>query len=242
MQWIRSHMSFANVMSLMALFVALGGTSVAAISLSKNSVGTKQIKKNGVRAIDISRNAVGASEIRSNAVAGGDVADGTLGTLDLADGSVITGKLADNSVLAPKVADNAVGSSEIASNAVGSGEVTDGSLGANDLQPGLLDLNLIARRTDFNLPAGPTPGNPGPEVDGFETCEPGETIIGGSVNTSSPAGATTLISRPSTDTVGNGGIPDDEAFAAWKGTARTNTNVAATMRVFAICASAPATP
>ena len=56
------------------------------------------------------------------------------------------------------------------------------------------------------------------------------------------AGATTLISRPAADNVGNGGIPDlgGDEFAFWKGSARTETNVAATMRVFAVCASAPA--
>jgi hypothetical protein len=61
MQWIRSHLSFANSISLIALFVALGGTSLAAVTLSKNSVGPKQIKKNAVRASEIKRNAVGAS-------------------------------------------------------------------------------------------------------------------------------------------------------------------------------------
>ena len=89
------------------------------------------------------------------------------------------------------------------------------------------------------LPAGPGVDQPGALVDGLETCEPGEKIIGGAVNTSSPEGATTVISRPSTDTVGPGGIPLDQPFGAWKGSARTTTNVAATMRVFAICAQTP---
>ncbi len=38
----------AFVISLIALFVALGGTTYAATSLPKNSVGTKQLKKNAV--------------------------------------------------------------------------------------------------------------------------------------------------------------------------------------------------
>src|SRR6185312_451281 len=37
--------SFANVMSCLALFVALGGASYAAVSLPNNSVGAKQIKR-----------------------------------------------------------------------------------------------------------------------------------------------------------------------------------------------------
>ena len=43
MQWTRSHLSFANVISVIALFVALGGASYAAVTLPKNSVGAKQI-------------------------------------------------------------------------------------------------------------------------------------------------------------------------------------------------------
>jgi hypothetical protein len=40
--------SFSTVISLIALFVALGGVSYAAISIPANSVGTKQLKNNSV--------------------------------------------------------------------------------------------------------------------------------------------------------------------------------------------------
>lgn len=45
---MRRHLNPALVISLIALFVALGGSSYAAIKLPKNSVGNKQIKKNAV--------------------------------------------------------------------------------------------------------------------------------------------------------------------------------------------------
>jgi hypothetical protein len=45
---IRSRMTFANVTSLVALFVALGGSSYAALNLPKGSVGAKQLRKNAV--------------------------------------------------------------------------------------------------------------------------------------------------------------------------------------------------
>ena len=54
----RFHPSPALVISLLALFVALGGTSYAAITaLPKNSVGTKQIKNGAVTAKKISPSA-----------------------------------------------------------------------------------------------------------------------------------------------------------------------------------------
>ena len=45
---IRSRLSYANVVATMALFIALGGVSYAAVTLPSNSVGRTQIKKNAV--------------------------------------------------------------------------------------------------------------------------------------------------------------------------------------------------
>jgi hypothetical protein len=39
---LRQRLTFANVVSLIALFVALGGSSYAAVTLKKNSVKGKQ--------------------------------------------------------------------------------------------------------------------------------------------------------------------------------------------------------
>jgi hypothetical protein len=53
----------ATVIALLALFVALGGTTYAATSLPKNSVGTKQLKKNAVTSKKIKSGAVTAAKI-----------------------------------------------------------------------------------------------------------------------------------------------------------------------------------
>ena len=202
LQGLRSRITSAHVIALIALFVAIGGTGYAAVKLPRNSVGSKQIKTGGVRSSEVRNGSLRARDFRDGDLPAGD--QGPQGLQGLPGIQGLQGEKGEK-----------------------------GDKGDKGDSPG---LQLIARRTDFNLPAGPGVNQPGAEVDGFETCEPGEVIIGGAVNTSSPAGATTLISRPSVDTVGNGGIPLDNAFAAWKGTARTETNAAATMRVFAICA------
>jgi hypothetical protein len=170
MQWIRSHLSFANAISMVALFVALGGTSIAAVSLSKNSVGSKQVKKNSLKAADIARNAVGASEIRSNSVRGGDVGDGSIGSLDLGDNSVGGGELADNSVGSGELGDNSVGSGELAADSVGSGEVTDGSLQDSDLAPGVAGGADSFARVQAN-------GTIQPNVAGFPPQSKGTILI-----------------------------------------------------------------
>ena len=251
MQWIRSHLSFANVISLMALFVALGGTTYAAVTLPKNSVGARQIKKNAVRAAEVRKNAVGASEIRSNAVVGGDVLDGGIGSLDILDGnltaadlgnnSVGSGELAPNSVGSSELADNSVGSSELAAdsvgnseladNSVGSGEVTDGSLGENDLQAGLLDPTVTIQRTDVALADNTTQA-----VEA--SCLPGSAAVAGgsSVDQTGSDDITLLVSRP-----GNGGfIPNDgESFNDWRAVYRNPNGGtgAAEIRAFVVCVS-----
>jgi hypothetical protein len=75
MQWIRRHLSFANAISVIALFVALGGTSYA---VAKNTIGAKQIKKDAVRASEIKSRAVGTSEVRNAALLAEDFKAGQL--------------------------------------------------------------------------------------------------------------------------------------------------------------------
>jgi hypothetical protein len=65
---IARHLSYANVTASLALFVALGGISWAAVALPRNSVGAKQIKTN----------AVGSAEVKDRALRRRDFASGTL--------------------------------------------------------------------------------------------------------------------------------------------------------------------
>jgi hypothetical protein len=45
---LRSRLTYANVVATLALFIALGGSSYAALQLPKGSVGGKQLRKNAV--------------------------------------------------------------------------------------------------------------------------------------------------------------------------------------------------
>lgn len=77
----RPKLTYANVMSSIAVFLALGGVSYAAATLPKNSVGHKQIKKNAVRSSEINKNAVAASEVKNDALGGDDINESKLGTV-----------------------------------------------------------------------------------------------------------------------------------------------------------------
>ncbi|NLT07772.1 MAG: hypothetical protein GXY03_15905 [Solirubrobacterales bacterium] len=105
MSRIRAGLTYANVMSTLAVFlVVAGGSAYAANQLAKNSVGPKQLKRNAVSAPKIKRGAVNASKIRRGAVA----------APKLRDGAVATPKLRDGAVTAAKIAPGAVGPAQLA--------------------------------------------------------------------------------------------------------------------------------
>jgi hypothetical protein len=75
---IRGTLSFANITSLIALTVALGGTSYAAIKLPSNSVSSTQIKAKAVKNSDLAANAVTSAKVRDGALLVKDFAPGQL--------------------------------------------------------------------------------------------------------------------------------------------------------------------
>ena len=70
---LRGRLSYANVTATLALFVALGGTSYAAITLPRNSVGSKQIRANAVGTAELKRGAVKSRDIRQRTIGVGDI-------------------------------------------------------------------------------------------------------------------------------------------------------------------------
>lgn len=62
----------AMIVAMVALIVALGGTSYAATKLAKNSVGTKQIKKNAVVSSKIKANSVNSSKVKNRSLTASD--------------------------------------------------------------------------------------------------------------------------------------------------------------------------
>lgn len=82
MKQLRKRLTYANVMSSIAVFLVLGGaTAIAAGQLAKNSVGPKQLKKNAVTSAKIKKNAVTTAKIKNGAITGAKVNAGTLGTV-----------------------------------------------------------------------------------------------------------------------------------------------------------------
>ena len=86
MRRIRSHLTFANAMSLVAVFIALGGAAYAV-----NTVRSSDIVDGEVKIADIGQGAVATSEVLNDSATGGG-----LTAADLRSGSVGSAEVADN--------------------------------------------------------------------------------------------------------------------------------------------------
>jgi hypothetical protein len=139
--YLRSH-----VLGLMALFIALSGTAVAANdsqTASSSAVSNAKFKKLKQR--------VTAVEAKLNGQATGDL-QGVYPNLTIRPSTVTENKLADNAVTANKIAANAVGTTKIADNAVNDAKVGPSAIGSSELK-------AINFRTSSNANSADIPNN-----------------------------------------------------------------------------------
>jgi len=72
---IRRRLTYANVMSSIAVFLVLGGAAFAAVQLPKNSVGTKQLKKSAVTSAKVKDGALKAVDFGAGQLPAGPKGD-----------------------------------------------------------------------------------------------------------------------------------------------------------------------
>jgi hypothetical protein len=156
---IRSRLTYANIMSTLALFFALTtGTvyaanewtganivdgSLTAADLAVGTIGTLRVQDNSLQAADLAPDSVGSSEIANGAVGTSELKIDAVQAINIADDTIDGGEVVDNSlhdidlatdsVHAAEIAANAVGASEILTGAVGGAEVANSSLTGSDL-------------------------------------------------------------------------------------------------------------
>jgi hypothetical protein len=134
MKQISKRLTYANVMSSIAVFLVLGGASALAAShLGKNSVGSKQLKKNAVTAAKIKTNAVTSAKIGANAVDGSKVKDGSLSGADINLGSLGTVPSANNANNATNAANAGNATKVNGVSIIRFGQRSDGGTGERDV-------------------------------------------------------------------------------------------------------------
>lgn len=149
------HLNYANVMSTLAVFLAVAGGSVAIAAVpDDDSVDSKTVIDDSLKSRDL---------MNGEAVKSTDVVDGELGSADIATGGVTDSDILTGAVKAPQidvgavgepeiaasavesaeVATDAINSSEISSSAVGSPEILDGSITGADIGDAQVDASEV---------------------------------------------------------------------------------------------------
>jgi hypothetical protein len=82
---LRRHLTYANVISTLCLFLVLGGgAAFAATKLAKSSVGTEQLKGEAVTKGKLAPNSVNSKKVVNGSLTGEDIASSTLGKVSSA--------------------------------------------------------------------------------------------------------------------------------------------------------------
>lgn len=145
--WIRLP-SPAMGVALVALVVALSGTSYAVVrigtnQIKANAITSPKIRNGQVKNVDLARNSVVTAKIVAGAVTGLQIRDASVGNSDLGNDAVTSSKirggavgnsdLANDAVTSSKIRGGSVGNSELATDAVTTTKIKDGSVAAADI-------------------------------------------------------------------------------------------------------------
>jgi hypothetical protein len=178
---IRKRLTYANVMSSIAVFLVLGGATAMAAGLAKNSVGSKQLKKNAVTAAKIKQNAVTTPKVKDGAVTASKLAAGAVGASAIGAGSITGDKLADGAVTGNKIAAGTIGRGNLAEGqflprAFGLVKF-DGEVNPN-LTRGLPNATVVGGSYCFDLPFQVLHAQATGEADGEGNDVPSVLIAG----------------------------------------------------------------
>ena len=132
MKRFRPRLTYANVIASLALFVALGGSAVAA-GLAKNSVGPNQLKKGAVTAPKLAKQAVTSGKIAPKAVTAGKLGPNAVLPGNLGAGIISTDKIAASAVTAEKIKNNVVTTNKLNNAAVTSQKLAASGVATSNL-------------------------------------------------------------------------------------------------------------
>lgn len=237
MKQLSKHLNVANVISCIALFVALSGAAYAAkATLGNKAVKTRNLANGSVSTLKLRSGAVTTLKLRNGAVTGIKIAPGAVGSTQLADGGVRSvdlgggvvteGKLKNGAVTESKLFNSAVTNSKLGPNSVATGKIADGAVTSAKLAPSFLG-QLVKNVSYVTESSGIIPIS-------SETitaqCPAGKRVIGGGARIVGPNAKVALSE--------SGPVVDGGNHTGWTATANEFAEEAAdwTLDVTAICA------
>jgi hypothetical protein len=164
---LKRHLTVANVLSCIALFVALGGAAYAAV----------KIPVNGVKARNIAPQAVTNAKIKREAVTSGKIKNGGINALDIGAGQVTNEKIATGAVSSKKIAKKAVTNRTLAEESVTTGKIAKEAIDASKISTPLW-AQLVRNVAYFSASsASDSEANKSATIE----CPKGKEAIGGGV-------------------------------------------------------------
>lgn len=177
MKQLKRHLTVANVLSAVALFMALGGAAYAAkLMLPKKSVKTQNLANGAVTNLKLRNGAVTPLKIRNGAVTGAKIAIGAVGSTQLADGGVRSVDLGGGVVTEGKLKNGAVGEAKLGASSVATGKIQDGAVTSAKLSAALL-AQLVKNVSYVNKESGAL-STTSPQSVTAE-CPSGKQVVGG---------------------------------------------------------------
>ncbi|HVS98949.1 MAG TPA: hypothetical protein VHE08_00380 [Solirubrobacterales bacterium] len=137
---LRRHLTYANVVSTLCLFILLGGAAYAGTQIPNGSVGPNKLKAEAVTKAKLHANAVNSKKVVDGSLTGSDIDSSTLGTVPRAEYAYHAGSAdeatrassADNSNHASSAdSSNHASSADNASHASSADNATNASNAAN---------------------------------------------------------------------------------------------------------------
>lgn len=226
---LKRHLTVANVLSITAVFIALGGSAFAAVKLQAGQV----------KAVNIARQAVTNAKIKTQAVTSGKIKNGGVVNADLGAGAVTNSKLANGAVGASKLGKEAVGVNALAKNSVtnpkiGPEAVATGKLGNEAVTSAKISAGVWNQLVkDVSYESATSPNDSEEEKTVTANCPSGKEAIGGGARINSPAGVKVAV---------NGSYPavaSNNARTGWIASGRETPEEAGNWQVVAyvVCAS-----
>lgn len=186
MNLLRKHLSVANVLSCMALFVALSGVAYAAGTIGKKSVKTQHLGNSSVTTPKLRNWAVTTAKLRNlavtapklgtGAVIAEKLANGAVRSAALGGGVVTEGKLKNGAVSEEKIFNSAVTNSKIGPNAVATGKIQDGAVTAAKLSASL--YGQLLKNVSY-VPATSDSNTAEATKTVTASCPTGKQVVGG---------------------------------------------------------------
>ena len=134
---MRKHLTYANVMATLAVFIALGGTAyavntVGSADVINESLLSQDIKNGEVKVADVGQAAVATDELANGQVKATDIGDGEVKSAEIANGQVQTADIGSDQVRGSHVLNDNLTGADIAANTLKGADIDEGTLDVGD--------------------------------------------------------------------------------------------------------------